>query len=158
VKVIFVPSYLNGDDGIFNLPYYDLLIGLDVTVFPSYYEPWGYTPHESVAFSIPTITTTLSGFGLWAKEKANKKGLDDGIEVISRTDDNQPEVAEEIASVLYDFSIKSVEQVKLLRQAAGRLSDQADWSHFVAYYQEAYGKALHNSFLRLSRPYKLKAD
>jgi len=68
VSIIFVPSYLNGDDGIFNVSYYDLLIGLDLTVFPSYYEPWGYTPLESVAFSVPTITTSLSGFGLWAQQ------------------------------------------------------------------------------------------
>lgn len=158
VKVIFVPSYLNGDDGIFNLPYYDLLIGLDISVFPSYYEPWGYTPHESVAFSIPTITTSLSGFGVWAKKRADQKGLGDGVEVIHRNDVNQSEVAEEIASLIYDFSIKSVDQVRLLQQAAARLSDEADWSHFVARYQEAYGKALHNSFIRLSKPHKLKAD
>ena len=73
VKIIFVPSYLNGDDGIFNTSYYDLLIGLDATVFPSYYEPWGYTPHESIAFSIPTVTTSLSGFGATKME-----GIDDG--------------------------------------------------------------------------------
>ncbi len=158
VKVIFVPTYLNGNDGIFNLPYYDLLIGLDVSVFPSYYEPWGYTPHESVAFSIPTITTTLSGFGVWAKKRAGKKGMDDGIEVIHRTDENQSEVAEEIADIIYDFSLKSIEQVKMLKQAAAGLSDQADWSHFVVHYQEAYGKALHNSFIRLSKPHKLNAD
>ncbi|NLY25171.1 MAG: glycosyl transferase [Bacteroidales bacterium] len=158
VKIIFVPSYLNGDDGIFNLPYYDLLIGLDVSVFPSYYEPWGYTPHESIAFSIPTITTTLAGFGVWAKKIGDKKGLDDGIEVIHRDDENHSEVAEEIASLIYDFSIKSIEQIKLLRQSAAKLSDQADWAHFVKYYQEAYNKALHNSFVRLSRPAKLKAD
>lgn len=158
VKIIFVPSYLNGDDGIFNLPYYDLLIGLDSTVFPSYYEPWGYTPHESIAFSIPTITTTLAGFGAWAKKISDKKGLDDGIEVIHRDDDNQLEVAEEIASLIYDFSIKSIEQIKILRQCAAGLSDQADWAHFVKYYQEAYSKALHNSFIRLSKPAKLKAD
>ena len=66
VKVIFVPCYLNGDDGIFNLPYYDLLPGDDLAVYPSYYEPWGYTPLESVAFHVPTITTDLAGFGLWA--------------------------------------------------------------------------------------------
>src|SRR5690606_4962866 len=123
VKIIFVPSYLNGDDGIFNLPYYDLLIGLDVSVFPSYYEPWGYTPHESIAFSIPTITTTLAGFGVWAKKIGDKKGLDDGIEVIHRDDENHSEVAEEIASLIYDFSIKSIEQIKLLRQSAAKLSD-----------------------------------
>ena len=65
VKVYFVPSYLNGNDGVFNMSYYDLLVGLDLTIFPSYYEPWGYTPLESLAFSVPTLTTSLAGFGLW---------------------------------------------------------------------------------------------
>ena len=158
VKIIFVPSYLNGNDGIFNLSYYDLLIGLDLSVFPSYYEPWGYTPHESVAFSIPTITTSLSGFGIWAQKQGEQKGMDDGMEVIHRDDNNQAEVAEEIASIIYDFSLKSVEQVTLLKQAAADLSDRADWAHFIVYYQEAYSKTLHNSFIRLSKPHKLKAD
>lgn len=158
VKIIFVPSYLNGNDGIFNLSYYDLLIGLNLSIFPSYYEPWGYTPHESVAFSIPTITTSLSGFGVWAQKQGEKKGMDDGIEVIHRDDENQAEVAEEIASIIYDFSLKSTEQVTLLKKAAADLSDRADWAHFIVYYQEAYRKALHNSFIRLSKPHKLKAD
>ncbi|MDR0844256.1 MAG: glycogen/starch synthase, partial [Tannerella sp.] len=57
LNIIFIPCYLDGNDGIFNLPYYDLLTGMDATVFPSYYEPWGYTPMESIAFGIPTITT-----------------------------------------------------------------------------------------------------
>ncbi len=159
VKIIFVPSYLNGDDGIFNLPYYDLLIGLDMSIFPSYYEPWGYTPHESVAFSIPTVTTTLAGFGTWVVKKSDSKvSLDRGVEVIHRDDDNYTEVAEEIASVIYDFSIKSVEQVDMLKRKAAKLSDKADWAHFIVHYQEAYRVALHHSFTRLSQPYKLKAD
>lgn len=159
VKIIFVPSYLNGDDGIFNLSYYDLLIGLDMTIFPSYYEPWGYTPHESVAFSVPTITTTLAGFGVWAKKEGDKKeGISDGIEVILRTDDNYTEVAEEIAALVHELSLKSNEQIKLLKQSAATLADMADWAHFIRYYQEAYCKALHNSFIRLSHPYKLKAE
>ena len=53
------------------MPYYDLLVGMDLTAFPSYYEPWGYTPLESLAFKVPTITTTLAGFGLWVKEHYN---------------------------------------------------------------------------------------
>ena len=158
VKIIFVPSYLNGDDGIFNLSYYDLLIGFDVSVFPSYYEPWGYTPHESVAFSIPTITTSLAGFGVWAKKAGDKiHGLDDGIQVVHRTDENYHEVANEIASLIYDFSLISVEQVKMFRQSAAALSDKADWAHFIVHYQEAYSRALHHSYLRLSKPYKLKS-
>ena len=69
LKVIFLPSYLTGKDGIANLSYYDLLIGLDATAFPSYYEPWGYTPLESIAFGIPTITRFI---GVWAMDKQPK--------------------------------------------------------------------------------------
>lgn len=159
VKVLFIPSYLNGNDGIFNVPYYDLLIGLDVSVFPSYYEPWGYTPHESAAFSIPTITTTLAGFGVWAeKESEQKEELADGVEVIHRDDENYRDVAQEIASLIFDFSMKSIEQINVLRKNAATLSDQGDWAHFITHYQEAYRKALHNSFIRLSKPCKLKTE
>ena len=73
VKVYFIPSYLNGNDGVFNMPYYDILCGLDLALFPSYYEPWGYTPLEALAFRIPTLTTTLAGFGLWVKSHYRKK-------------------------------------------------------------------------------------
>ena len=60
VKLLFVPCYLNGIDGIFDLSYYDLLVGMDLTIYPSYYEPWGYTPLESIRYGVPTITTTLA--------------------------------------------------------------------------------------------------
>lgn len=156
VKIIFVPSYLNEDDGIFNMSYYDLLIGLDVSVFPSYYEPWGYTPHESVAFAIPTITTTLAGFGVWAKKNGDDElGLDDGIQVIFRDDSNSKDVVEEIANTICDFSFKSTDQINILKKKAAQLSDKADWKHFITHYQEAYSVALQNSFVRLSKPYSL---
>ena len=148
VKVIFVPSYLNGNDGIFNTSYYDLLIGLDATVFPSYYEPWGYTPHESVAFSVPTITTSLSGFGAWATKMGDKPGIDDGVEVIFRDEDNYGEVSDEIANTLIDLSQKSIKEIAQVRNSALILADSADWEHFFCYYQEAYCKALHNSIER----------
>ena len=74
-----------------NMTYYDLLIGMDLTAFPAYYEPWSYTPLESMAFRIPTITTNLTGFGNWVKSKT--KGIEDGIEVIQRNDENQAEAA-----------------------------------------------------------------
>jgi glycosyltransferase involved in cell wall biosynthesis len=154
VTVIFVPCYLNGDDGIFNLPYYDLLPGFDLSVFPSYYEPWGYTPHESVAFSVPTVTTSLAGFGAWA----GKEESAGAVEVIDRNDENSAGVAEKIAAHICHLSQLSDEQVKALRQSAAALAGKADWTHFIGRYQEAYGKALHNSYVRLSHPYKLKAE
>ena len=150
VKIIFVPSYLNGDDGIFNTSYYDLLIGLDATVFPSYYEPWGYTPHESIAFSIPTVTTSLSGFGAWATKMGDTEGIDDGVEVIFRDEDNYAEVSDIIADSLIDLSQKKKDAMSQTRSAALKLADSADWEHFIVYYKEAYSKALQNSIVRLS--------
>ena len=86
LKIIFVPCYLNGKDGILDKTYYDILIGMDATVYPSYYEPWGYTPLESIAFGIPTVTTNLAGFGMWAKKAGVSGGdLSEGVAVIDRT-------------------------------------------------------------------------
>lgn len=148
VKIIFVPSYLNGNDGIFDMPYYDLLIGLDVTVFPSYYEPWGYTPHESIAFSVPTITTSLAGFGLWMRKMGDERGMDDGAEVISRDDYNFIEVSEDICNRVFEMTTKSNEQENILRQAALDRAHLADWAHFYKYYQEAYTIALESAASR----------
>ena len=89
VKVIFVPCYLDGKDGIMNLSYYDTIIGNDLSVYPSYYEPWGYTPLESIAFKVPTITTDLAGFGMWVNsEVGHPSELKDGVKVVHRTDYN----------------------------------------------------------------------
>jgi len=148
VKIIFVPSYLNGNDGIFDMPYYDLLIGLDVTVFPSYYEPWGYTPHESIAFSVPTITTSLAGFGLWMRKMGDERGMDDGAEVISRDDYNFIGVSEDICNLVFEMATKSNEQEGVLRKAARDRAALADWAHFYKYYKEAYSIALEEAATR----------
>ena len=150
VKVIFVPSYLNGNDGVFNTSYYDLLIGMDATVFPSYYEPWGYTPHESIAFSVPTITTSLSGFGAWVVKMGDKEGVQDGVDVILRNEDNYSDVAYKIANTIIYLSQMSISEVSQIRNSALRVANQADWAHFIEFYQEAYCKAIRNSLERLS--------
>ena len=142
VKVIFVPSYLNGDDGIFNMKYYDLLIGLDLTVFPSYYEPWGYTPHESIAFSVPTITTTLSGFGMWMKREGDEKGMSDGAEVVIRDDYNFVEASSDICNRIFEMTTKTAKENEDLRKKALERAGLADWQHFFEFYEEAYEKAL----------------
>lgn len=145
VKVIFVPSYLNGDDGIFDMKYYDLLIGLDLTVFPSYYEPWGYTPHESIAFSVPTITTTLSGFGMWMRREGDEVGMSDGAEVVVRDDYNFVEASSDICNRIYEMTTKTMKEEDALRAKALERADLADWEHFFKYYEEAYTTALMNA-------------
>jgi glycogen phosphorylase/synthase len=150
VKIIFVPSYLNGNDGIFNLSYYALLIGFDLTVFPSYYEPWGYTPLESLMFSIPTVTTSLSGFGLWVRKYF--KDPDNGIAIIERTDDNEAKVITEIREFIKKFIGLSDEEVKKAREKAHEVSRIAMWDNLVKYYFSAYEIALTHSSERREEP------
>jgi phosphorylase/glycogen(starch) synthase len=150
VKVIFAPSYLNGNDGIFNMPYYDLLIGFDLSVFPSYYEPWGYTPLESLMFSIPTVTTSLSGFGLWVKEYFQNPG--NGIAIIERTDDNEPKVITDIRNFTSMFISLGENDIKEARAKAHEISRIAMWDSLVQYYFTAYVKALLQSSERREEP------
>lgn len=148
VKVIFVPCYQDGKDGILNKHYYDLILGEDLSVYPSYYEPWGYTPLESVAFRVPTITTDLAGFGLWVNSLKNQHGIDDGVEVLHRSDYNYSEVADGIKDTIALFSTKTEAEVKEIRKRAGMVAEQALWKHFIQYYYEAYDVALRNAMKR----------
>ncbi|MDR1739870.1 MAG: alpha-glucan family phosphorylase [Bacteroidales bacterium] len=151
VKIVFVPCYLDGMDGIFNLSYYDLLIGFDISVFPSYYEPWGYTPLESISFSIPTVTTSLAGFGCWVKESfKNPKG----VLVIERNDTNESEVVSAIAEYLQGFVSAGKNEVDEYRKSAYEVSREALWSKFIKNYKETYriaGKRWENNLELLNK-------
>jgi len=143
VKVIFLPCYLDGNDGIVNMTYYDIVLGNDLCVYPSYYEPWGYTPLEAVAFKVPCITTDLAGFGLWANGVFGHYGeLTDGVKVIHRTDYNYSEVADAIKDAVAEFSNMTKKEVDACRKKAEALSKKALWSEFIKYYDEAYDIAL----------------
>ncbi|RHU23004.1 glycosyltransferase [Parabacteroides sp. TM07-1AC] len=142
LKIIFVPCYLDGRDGIFNKPYYDLLIGMDATVYPSYYEPWGYTPLESVAFGIPTVTTNLAGFGLWAEKSVSGKNISEGVAVIERTDFNYFDVADAITTSILSLVKKDEKEIGEIRKRCFKLAKQAEWSKFIVFYQKAFSDAL----------------
>lgn len=151
VKLIFLPCYLTGDDGIVNLTYYDTVLGNDLCVYPSYYEPWGYTPLEAIAFHVPCITTDLAGFGLWANsEKGSYSRIEDGVEVIHRTDYNYSEVADRIKDTVCRFSSMSPKEVEACRKNADSLSKKALWEHFIEYYYKAYDVALRNKEKRMA--------
>lgn len=142
VNIVFVPCYLHGTDGIFNLSYYDLLVGMDLTVYPSYYEPWGYTPLESVAFGVPTITTNFAGFGLWADEvlfgQDYYQSMGVPVRMVERTDHNASEVIEQIAQQVASVAGYKSSQTKTAAELAMNLADRADWQHFYKHYLAAY--------------------
>lgn len=149
VKVIFVPCYLDGRDGIFNRTYYDLLIGSDLAVYPSYYEPWGYTPLEAAAFHVPCLTTSLAGFGLWAnKMKGAGSRLKDGVEVVFRDDYNFDQVADAICNTLATLCNMTAKEITAARKKAARLAEKAQWKHFIAKYEQAYVLAMDNAARR----------
>lgn len=145
LKIIFVPCYLDGHDGILDKPYYDLLIGMDATVYPSYYEPWGYTPLESIAFGIPTITTNLAGFGLWAKKHVTGNNINEGVAVVNRDDFNYFEVADAITSAILTLTGKDKKEAEEIRKHSFRLAAKAEWSKFIVYYEEAFKIALEHA-------------
>lgn len=142
VQVVYMPCYLNGNDGIFNLSYYDMLGGMDATAFPSYYEPWGYTPLESVAFGVPTVTTSLSGFGQWVLSDCKNGFENSGVEVIGRNDSNYHEVVNRLASALLQLADASDDYRAAASKAAHATASKAEWDYFVTYYIEAYRQAL----------------
>lgn len=148
--VIYVPCYLNGDDGIFNLSYYQLLIGMDATVFPSYYEPWGYTPLESIAFGVPTLTTSLSGFGQWILQHFEDSFSDSGVSVAERNDGNYPAVVDSIARSLKFLTCCDELTAKGISAKAMATASKANWSLFISHYLKAYSIALANEQKRIA--------
>lgn len=143
VKVILIPSYLEGNDGVFNKPYYDLLTANDLCIYPSYYEPWGYTPLESCAFNTPCITTDLSGFGQWVDEELGHGGkLEDGVSVIHRDDDNYYESARQISVDVERLLLMPAKERTAIRRSAAKLAQKAQWKNFIKHYYQAYDMAL----------------
>lgn len=148
ISVIYVPCYLNGSDGIFNMSYYELMPGFDATVFPSYYEPWGYTPLESVAFGVPTVTTSLSGFGQWVLDSFDNSFKACGVRVVSRTDSNYYTVRDNIAEDLHTLVTATKTEKSAISKAAKSTAAAAAWTNFISYYITAFDIALRNAKAR----------
>ena len=139
-KIFFAPCYLDGNDGIFNLEYYDILIGLDVTIFPSYYEPWGYTPLESIAFHVPTITTACAGMGMWVNTEIINAG--EGIDVFERVAGKDGHLITKISDRLLKLAEHSEYEMEKIRENAYTISRVALWKNLLKHYKTGFGSAL----------------
>lgn len=152
VTVIYSDAYLSGSDGVFDISYEQLLGACDLTIFPSFYEPWGYTPLESIACSVPTITTNMSGFGYWVSNL--KQDYENAIYIL----DMKYKSETEIIYGLYNCLINAIKQEKdpkslsVARDKALAVATLADWKEFYRGYLEAYQEAfrynalLHDKF------------
>ncbi len=140
--VIYVPCYLDGMDGIVNISYYDILPAFDLTLFPSYYEPWGYTPLESVAFGVPTVTDNKAGFGQWVLDNFTNGVNNCGVAVVNRTDSNYLQARDEIAEAAVRYEAEDQTARLHARNMAFLTSGKTDWKYFIAHYDEAFRIAL----------------
>ncbi len=148
VNIIYVPAFLNGHDGLINMDYYETLSGCHLGVFPSFYEPWGYTPLESAAHAVPTVTTDQAGFGLWVRSTF---GDSDGVIVLDRSGVPPIDVQEGLYSVLKEFISLKDPEFQARRTEARQVALHADWKDFYAYYTEAYNRALVAASTRSAR-------
>ncbi|MDY6967444.1 MAG: alpha-glucan family phosphorylase [Spirochaetota bacterium] len=139
INIIYVPAFLNGRDGILNMQYYDALSGCDLTIYPSFYEPWGYTPLESIAHSIPTISSDVSGFGKWI---LSNKLNGETAAIIRRSGINFNDSVKELKNNILSFAKKDIDQIDDMRRTAKGIALNAEWGNFIKNYFEAYNLAL----------------
>jgi len=140
VKVVVQPVYLDGNDGLLNLPYYDAIAGTHLGLFPSYYEPWGYTPLETAAMGVASVTTDLAGFGRFIEP--HLPTTSPGIEVLHRHNRSEAEVVAEFSQKLLEFTrISHTERVQR-KINAKELTALCDWRKFIEFYIKAQNLAL----------------
>lgn len=149
VQVIFDPAQLDGKDGFLNMRYEEVLAACDLGVFPSWYEPWGYTPQESAAHAVPTVTTDLSGFGMWVRSSQREKN---GVTIIRRRQTSYDETAASLRDVLLNYASLPEEQMQEHRHMVRHVAEGCSWEQFFPYYVQAYGLALDKARQRSSQP------
>ncbi|MBW2978158.1 hypothetical protein KY331_04900 [Candidatus Woesearchaeota archaeon] len=140
VKVIFYPIYLTGADGLLDLTYYESITGAHLGVFPSLYEPWGYTPLETAALGVASVTTDLAGFGQFIQKKISKKTP--GIYVLKRLGRTDDEISNDLSKFMYWFASLSKPQRVRNKIEAKKLSELADWGILIENYINAHNLAV----------------
>ena len=142
IHVVYSDAYLQGNDGVFDIPYEQILAACDLSVFPSFYEPWGYTPLESIASSTPTVTTDLSGFGCWINNF--NQDYDAAVYVLKRKDCSEQKVIGSLSEYLLSVVGYSRDQAHFanMRVEALQIAGLADWKLFFQDYLDAYARAI----------------
>ncbi|MEM2115992.1 MAG: glycogen/starch synthase [Candidatus Woesearchaeota archaeon] len=140
VKVIFYPLYLTGFDGLLDLRYYDAVLGTHLGIFPSYYEPWGYTPVETLVLGVPSITSDLAGFGQYMEDKII--GSYPGLWILRRQGKSDEEVVNDLTNLLLQYSLKKRHERVLHKMDAKALAEFSDWNRLIEKYIESHNLAL----------------
>uniref|UniRef100_A0A4W6DD21 Glycogen [starch] synthase n=1 Tax=Lates calcarifer TaxID=8187 RepID=A0A4W6DD21_LATCA len=152
VKIIFHPEFLSSTSPLLPMDYEDFVRGCNLGVFPSYYEPWGYTPGECTVMGIPSVTTNLSGFGCFMEEHVSDPAAY-GIYIVDRRFRSPEESCNQLTQFMFSFCQQSRRQRIIQRNRTERLSDLLDWRYLGRFYIHARHLALSRAF-----PEKFKMD
>lgn len=136
VKIIFHPEFLNPNNPVLGMEYEDFVRGCHLGVFPSYYEPWGYTPAECTVMGVPSVTTNLSGFGCFIDEHIESPA-DYGIYIVDRRMKSVEESVQQLTDYFVRFCNKTRRQRVNLRNRTERLSELLDWKRMGMEYRKA---------------------
>ena len=148
VKVIFHPEFVTATSPTISLDYEQFVRGCHVGIFPSYYEPWGYTPMECIALGVPAVTTDLSGFGAYVeshlseKEGGRRRTDDGGMLVLKRRERGFDDTVDALVHYLMQFAQLNRRQRIELRNRVERQGENFDWSVLVRHYDDAHNIAL----------------
>ncbi len=151
VKVIFHPEFVTATSPLLNLDYEQFVRGCHMGIFPSYYEPWGYTPMECAALGVPSVTTDLSGFGAYCQHHI-PQSAENGIYVLRRLRRSFDDAANDLAAHLAQFSGMNRRQRIEIRNKVEQLSELFDWSVLGQNYHEAHQLALNRTTSPSGRP------
>lgn len=149
VKVIFYPAYLTGTDKLLNLNLREAIQGCHLGVFPSYYEPWGYTPLEAAAEGVPAVTGDLSGLGRFIKQNLPIDTAHPGIFIVENDGKSEQDAANQLSDILYDYAVMSRQDRVENKINARKMVNSFDWKNLVENYVAAHNLALKNSKLKI---------
>ena len=141
VKIVYYPIYLSGADGLLNLDYYEAMQGSHLGIFPSYYEPWGYTPLEAGALGVSSVTTDLAGFGRYFCAQCAQNDTP-GIYVLNRLNKSDDDVVNQLTNVMHKFAEFPKEDRIANKMAARKAASMADWKSFINNYINAHNLAV----------------
>jgi glycogen(starch) synthase len=142
VKFVYHPDFITSTNPLFGMDYGDFVRGCHLGIFPSYYEPWGYTPLECIARGVPTVTSDLSGFGKYVLDMGNDDYDDNGIFVLKRDKKAYDKQVDELAKFLHHF-VKTTTRYRMIqRNKSEDFSENFDWKVLRSAYEEAYTLAL----------------
>ncbi|WP_022825951.1 glycosyltransferase [Hymenobacter norwichensis] len=141
VKIVYHPDFVSPTSPLFGMEYGQFVRGCHLGVFPSYYEPWGYTPLECVARGVPAITSDLSGFGDYVMQNVDAHE-DKGIYVVQRQEKSFDESAEELTEMMWNFVLLTRRERIMQRNNVESNAEIFDWKNLRIYYDRAYTLAL----------------